>query len=151
MVRRGLLVKRLAELGLPHGCILQAIVQMYGDAPPVPKNRTVLGLEIGSQCGVKQGDPLSPLLFGLFIDELEQWLQKRLPGAGVPLGPHVLHILLYADDLVLVAPNPQLLRFRLIMMIIILMRLAWCMRHMQPSLAPSRAPPLWGPFVICNL
>ena len=112
MVRRDLLVKRLAELGV-HGCMLQAIVQMYWDAPLVPKIGTMLGPEIGSQCGVKQGDPLSPLLFGLFIDELEQWLRERLPGAGVQLGPKLLQMLLYADDLVLFAPNPQMLQQQL--------------------------------------
>ena len=31
------------------------------------------------------------------------------------------------------------------------MSLAWCMMPMEPSLAPLRAPPLWGHFVICNL
>ena len=36
-------------------------------------------------------------------------------------------------------------------MMIILMSLAWCMMPMEPSLAPLRAPPLWGHFVICNL
>ena len=33
----------------------------------------------------------------------------------------------------------------------ILMSLAWCMMPMEPILAPLRAPPLWGHFVICNL
>ena len=42
-----------------------------------------------------------------------------------------------------------MIRFRLTMMII-LMSLAWCMMPMEPSLAPLRAPPLWGHFVICN-
>ena len=109
MVRRDLLVKRLAELGV-HGCMLQAIVQLYWDVPLVPKIGTVLGPEIGStanQCGIKQGDPLSPLLFGLSIDELEQWLRERLPGASVQLGPKLLQMLLYADDLVLFAPTPR--------------------------------------------
>ena len=44
----------------------------------------------------------------------------------------------------------QIDTFRLTMMII-LMSLAWCMMPMEPSLAPLRAPPLWGHFVICNL
>jgi hypothetical protein len=48
------------------------------------------------------------LLFGLFVDELEQWLHNQLPGAGVPLGPRPLLMrLLYADDLVLLASSPQ--------------------------------------------
>ena len=46
-------------------------------------------------------------------------------------------------------PFIKLIRFRLTMMII-LMSLAWCMMPMEPSLAPLRAPPLWGHFVICN-
>jgi hypothetical protein len=83
---------------------------MYWDAPLVSKARSALGPEIASKCGVKQGDLLSPLLYGLFIDELEQWLHSHLPGAGVPLGPRLLQKLLYADDLVLLAFSPQQLQ-----------------------------------------
>ena len=79
----------------------------------MPKAGTALGPEIPSQCGVKQGNPLSLLLFGLFIDELEQWLRERLPRAGVRLGPKLLQMLLYADDLVLLAPKPQMLQQQL--------------------------------------
>ena len=71
VVGRDLLVRRLAELGV-HGSMLQAILQMCWDALLVPKAGTALGPEIPSQCGVKQGDSLSQLLFGYFsIDELE--------------------------------------------------------------------------------
>jgi len=31
-----------------------------------------------------QVDPLSPLLFGLFIDRVERWLQDRAGDCGVP-------------------------------------------------------------------
>ena len=111
-VRRDLLVQRLAELGV-HGNMLQAIVQMYWEAPLVPKIGTALGPEIASKCGVKQGDPLSPLLFGLFIDEFETWLKERLPGVGVRLGTRVLQMLLYADDMVLFAHDPASLQRQL--------------------------------------
>jgi hypothetical protein len=50
---------------------------------------------------VKQGDPLSPLLFGLFIDEFEAWLRERLPNVGVQMGSKLVQMLLYADDMVL--------------------------------------------------
>jgi hypothetical protein len=71
MVRRDLLVQRLASLGVHGSMMLEAIVQMYWDAPLVPKAGSALGPEIASMCGVKQGEPLSPLLFGLFIDEFD--------------------------------------------------------------------------------
>ena len=111
-VRRDYLVRRLAELGV-HGPMLQAIVQMYWSAPLVPKVGTVLGPHIDSTCGVKQGDPLSPLLFGLFIDEFEQWLLRRHPHAGVRLEGRLVQMLLYADDMVLLADTPQTLQRQL--------------------------------------
>ena len=55
---------------------------------------------------MKQGNPLSPLLFGLFIDEFEEWLESRLPGAGVECGGRLIRMLLYADDMVLMATCP---------------------------------------------
>ena len=51
--------------------------------------------------GVKQGDPLSPLLFNLVIDELASEVQSL--GVGVRLSPTVkVSLLAFADDLVLV-------------------------------------------------
>ena len=84
MVRRDLLVKRLAELGV-HGSMLQAIVQMYWDAPLVPKAGTAFGPEIPSQCGVKQGGPCC-LAFSLmslssgyvngFLVQVSNWVRS---------------------------------------------------------------------------
>jgi len=112
-VCREKLVKRLAELGV-HGRMLQAIVQMYWSVPLVPKLDGQLGPSISSTCGVKQGDPLSPLLFGLFIDEFEGWLKQRYPNEGVPLhGGKVVQMLLYADDMVLLSRTPSHLQRQL--------------------------------------
>jgi len=55
-----------------------------------------------STMGVKQGCPMSPTLFGLYIDQLETHLQyhaQELQGQKVS-------ILLYADDIVLVSKSP---------------------------------------------
>jgi hypothetical protein len=57
--------------------------------------------------GVKQGDPLSPLLFGLLIDRIEAYFKDKCPEAGAVLGPALVAVLLYADDLTLPAKSPQ--------------------------------------------
>jgi hypothetical protein len=63
--------------------------------------------------GVKQGCPLSPLLFGLFIDGLEKRL-NALEGDTPPmLGQLVVRFLLYADDLAFMSHIPTGLQKRL--------------------------------------
>lgn len=64
------------------------------------------GKHFDSDLGVKQGDPLSPLLFGLFIDRLENLMNDALPGLGIKIAECVVKMLLYADDLVLFAESP---------------------------------------------
>jgi hypothetical protein len=44
-----------------------------------------------------------PLLFGIFIDRIEQWLSDRCGACGTPLGSRLVRLLLYADDLVMLA------------------------------------------------
>ena len=55
----------------------------------------------GSDIGVKQGCPLSPTLFGIYIDMLEVWLSKT-NGEGVHLVGYVVKLLLYVNDLILI-------------------------------------------------
>jgi hypothetical protein len=55
----------------------------------------------GSDMGVKNGCPLSPTLFGLYIDKLEAWL-SRTDGEGVHLAGYVVKLLLYVDGLILI-------------------------------------------------
>jgi Reverse transcriptase (RNA-dependent DNA polymerase) len=69
---------------------------------------------IGS--GLKQGCPLSPALFGLYFDRLEAYLEKAMEGKGISVRvPTVLRLnifmLLYADDLILLAETPSSLQY----------------------------------------
>jgi hypothetical protein len=72
----------------------------------------IKGLSARFSCGirVKQGCPLSPLLFGLYLDGLEKHLDA-LDGDSPPqLADIVIKLLLYADDLALMLETPQGLR-----------------------------------------
>ena len=59
-----------------------------------------------SNMGVKQGCPLSPTLFGLCIDELEEMILEYAQGNvidGLQIGLFVVLLLLYSDNVVLLA------------------------------------------------
>ena len=106
LVRRDLLLQCLADMGV-RGNALSCLVSMYWSTPMIVKNGRDRGPSVDSSIGVKQGDPLSPLLFGLFIDRVEAWLQEHAPQCGVALHGDLLRVLLYADDLTLLASSPE--------------------------------------------
>jgi hypothetical protein len=95
----------LADMGV-NGSMLSNLAHMYWSTPIVVKSGQERGPLVDSCIGVKQSDPLSPLLFGLFIYMGEAWLQEHAPQCGVCLGKSLLRVLLYADDLTLLASSP---------------------------------------------
>ncbi|MCO5550606.1 hypothetical protein L7F22_004094 [Adiantum nelumboides] len=56
--------------------------------------------------GVKQGCPLSSTLFGLYIDEISDYI-LRAGGAGSDLAGTPVHIMLYADDIILLSETQE--------------------------------------------
>jgi hypothetical protein len=103
-VDRSLLWECLRSLGL-HGRIMDNLIEMYTGVKLRVRVGGQLSEEFPSDIGVKQGDPLSPLLFGLFIDRLERVLNECMLTGGVKVGSTLLRLLLYADDLVLFAES----------------------------------------------
>jgi len=63
---------------------------------------------IQSTIGVKQGCPLSPTLFGIYIDELEAFLHDHIQDTnGCLLHQVLISILLFVDDVVLLFSSPE--------------------------------------------
>jgi hypothetical protein len=58
--------------------------------------------------GVKQGDTLSPTLFGIYINDLVAEVNRH--NLGIKLGNIKVSILLFADDIVLIAENEEKLQ-----------------------------------------
>ncbi|MCO5612736.1 hypothetical protein L7F22_067005 [Adiantum nelumboides] len=67
---------------------------------------------ITSTIGVTQGCPLSPTLFGLYIDEMEDYIRQS-GGASADLSGTQVHIMLYADDIILLVESQENLQLHI--------------------------------------
>ena len=73
----------------------------------------VAGAQFASNAGVRQGCPVSPTLFGLFLDDLHRYLHNICPNNGPCLQCGMLvPILMYADDITLLATSTVHLTFK---------------------------------------
>ena len=110
-VPRDKLWLRMEELEIPMH--YRVVVHRLYEEVKV-KIRTSIGISeiFRSEIGVKQGRPLSPTLFDLYIDKLEECLNLQ-GGDGVRLGEFVIKLLLYADDIVFIYKSVHGLKMHL--------------------------------------
>jgi hypothetical protein len=102
-VPRDMLWQVLEGLGI-SGRILECLRSMYRqDQAYLHQLEEGLTPIFLCHIGVKQGCPLSRLLFGLFIDGLEKRLNALEGDTPSMLGQLVVRLLLYADDLALMS------------------------------------------------
>ena len=81
------------------------IKAFYTNLPLQVKTPDGLSQYVKITKGVLQGDPLSPLLFILYLADLPAELNSDL---GYVANGSKTHILIFADDIVLIAPSAKL-------------------------------------------
>jgi hypothetical protein len=105
MVHKKNLWNRLEEIKGPLELRATAI-RMYENV--IAKFKNIEGWSKGINCNiiVKQGCPLSPTLFGIYIDKLEDCLEKEGCVSPTLIGI-VINLLLYANDIILMEMSPH--------------------------------------------
>ena len=109
-INRNLLWSKLEDLGLA-GNILNVIKVIYMDVQYCIRLNGLHTDWFNVRTGLKQGCLLSPLLFNLFNNNLVQTINSL--NVGVDIDGEKVGILLYADDLVLIAENETNLQLML--------------------------------------
>lgn len=97
-INRRILVEELAQAEIPPQ-LIRAVVNLY-------ENTTYLveGKSFESFRGLKQGCPLSPILFAIYIRRLDRVLRANQLG-GIVMGRSKIFSLAFADDIVIMAES----------------------------------------------
>ena len=102
-VNRDILFIKLANIGI-SGNMLESFKTVYADCKASVSMNASYTDFFSITSGVKQGDVISPTLFSIFIYDLVKGI-KRLD-LGVEIGSDFkVSILLFANDIVLIAPS----------------------------------------------
>ena len=107
VVRDNLWLK-LIKFGV-RGKILNVIQSMYGSVKSMVKYNNSLSDDFECYLGVRQGECLSPFLFSMYLNDIEETF-IRGKFQGIEIGMLKLFLLLYADDIVIFADNENMLQ-----------------------------------------
>lgn len=104
----GAIVAKSRAFGI-RGQALELIKNLYQNASFVVRNGSWTSESGKVEKGVKQGDPLSPILFCIFMNDLNKAIQLDAPTTGHSLydgGPQITAGK-FADDVAMIAPNRE--------------------------------------------
>ena len=101
-VNRSMLWYKLREYGV-SGNMYQSLKAMYKGTESSLRINAQYSNWFNVSTGLKQGCILSPLLFNLFINHLAETLTQT--GVGITIGDKKMTVLMYADDLMLLAQS----------------------------------------------
>jgi hypothetical protein len=100
------LFANLAGYGLGDR-VVERIRSMYFDARSVIQINGHISAPFSVSCGVRQGCPLSMMLFSLCLDPLLVWLEDCLHGVRIRPGQRSAAVVAYADDVTVFATVPE--------------------------------------------
>ena len=103
-VNRDLLIQRLKSLGI-NGIFLRNIAAMYTKTEYSIKFKNGHSPHIRSNLGLKQGCPLSPMLFNIYIDDIKEAFDDSC--CPINFQNEKINHFLYADDLVLISESSE--------------------------------------------
>jgi hypothetical protein len=104
LVDRGLLLERCRALGISGAC-MRALEALYQRVLLRVAVGGQAGREFASHVGTKQGSVLSPLLFGWFIEVLHELVRQHAGAVGPVLAGLRVPLVIYADDVLLLAES----------------------------------------------
>ncbi len=103
-VNRDLLMLRLLHYNIDGDiCTCRSVQSLYRYTDTCVRVNEMYTDFFNVETGVRQGDNLSPTLFGLFVNDLA--IEIKSLGCGIKFGHDQVSLLLYADDIVFLADS----------------------------------------------
>lgn len=119
-VSRDLLLYKMSTSFNIHGRLFNSISTIYSSSNSQIRLNGMLTESFNVTSGVRQGDILSPILFSMYLNDLATGIKDL--NCGIDISGINVPILLYADDIVLIAPDEKSLQ-RMLKFIY-----KWCMK-----------------------
>lgn len=91
--------------------VAEFIRKMYEDCKTIIRARGGQEVEVELKRGVKQGDPLSSLLFNLVLDPIIEELERNT--AGIKIQEENVTVLAFADDMILIGKDKEMAQTQL--------------------------------------
>ena len=107
-VNRDLLLYKVATSFDIHGRLFNNLASVYSISNSQLRLNGLLSESFNVTSGVRQGDIMSPVLFSMFLNDLATGIKDL--NCGVQISDNNLSILLYADDIVFIAPSESALQ-----------------------------------------
>ena len=80
---------------------------IYSNPTSRIKTNGTLSRRIQIQRGTRQGDPLSPLIFAMYIEILAATVRQNIEIKGLQIGKETHKLALYADDIIVFLTSPE--------------------------------------------